>query len=147
MNEESITPLGTSGLRALPEKFKRGIGRLFGWDRGDRAHDSPRTKAAPEVPPELRERALASIREYVEGNEPLLNRASRFEERAERLQEGDGSTSESALRRAERARAEIREGLDALREAFAASDGEEGRLAFDAALSASYPQFAADGEG
>ncbi len=150
MNEESITPLGTSGLRALPEKIKRGLGRIFDRKSEGSAHEAPPSGAAPPVSsivsPELRERAAASIREYAEENETLFNRASRFEEKAERLDEGDGSTSESALRTAERARAEIMAELSALRESFAASEGNEGRLAFDAELEASHPRFAAPEE-
>lgn len=127
-------------MRALPEKIKRKVGRFFGRkaESGD-----PR----PPVSPELRERAAEDIRVYAEENEALFSRASRFEEKAERLDEGDGATSESAKRRAERARAEIRAGLSELRSTFASTHGEEGRLAFDAELDVSYRRLGVPGEG
>ncbi len=149
MNEESITSSGTAGLRALPEKIKRKVGRLFGRKSDGAEGDSHASvpQAAPDVSPELRERAAKDIREYAEDNETLFNRASRFEEKAERLQTSDGTTSESAKRRAERARSEIKSGLSELRASFSEAHGEEeGGLAFDAALGASCPQFAAPEE-
>lgn len=127
-------------MRALPRKLKRGFNRLLGRKAaGQKSDSSPKASASPE----LRARAAEGIREYAEENESLFERASRFEERAERLRAGEGSTSESALMRAERARAEIRAGLLALRESFAASNGEEGRLAFDAELEALHPRLGA----
>jgi hypothetical protein len=126
----------------LPEKIKRGLGRLFGGG-ADEPEATAHERVPSEVSSELRASAAESIRGYAEDNETLFNRASRFEEKAERLQNSDGTTSESALRRAERAREEIREELSALRESFTASNGGEGKLAFDAELEAMYPQFAA----
>lgn len=143
MNGESITSLGTAGLRALPEKIKRKAGRLF----GRKAAEGGDHSRAPTASPELRERAANDIRGYAEENETLFNRASRFEEKAERLQASDGTTSESAQRAAERARAEIRAGFSDLRSSFASAHGDEGRFAFDAELEALYPCFGAPEEG
>ncbi len=131
-------------MRALPEKIKRKVGRLLGREAAGGGDHS----RAPTAPPELRGQAAKYIREYAEENETLFNRASRFEEKAERLQSSDGTTSESAQRRAERARSEIRAELSDLRSSFASAHGDEGRLAFDTELETLYPRLAApDGEG
>lgn len=147
MNEQSITSLGTTGLRSLPEKIIRGFRRLVG--RGDGTNTGQAPDHKPPAPPassEVRARAADGIREYAEHNEALFERASRFSEKAERLQDSDGTTSESALNRAERARREIRAGLSALRESFVASEGEEGVRVFDAELEARYPELGASEE-
>lgn len=131
----------------MPEKIKRKVGRLFRREPGGGVGNSHApAPPAPEVSPELRGRAERGIREYAEENETLFNRASRFEEKAERLDEGDGSTSESAKRRAERARSEIRSGLSEIRSSFLEAHGEEGRLAFDAALESAHPRLAVSEE-
>lgn len=129
-------------MRALPEKIKRKVGRLFGRKAGEGGDHS----LAPTASPELRGRAAKDIREYAEENEVLFNRASRFEEKVERLQSSDGTTSESAQRRAERAREEIQAGLSDLRSSFASTHGDEGRLAFDTELETLYPRLAAPEE-
>ncbi len=127
----------------MPEKIKRKVGCLFGRE----ATESENHSRAPAASPELRGRAAKDIREYAEENEVLFNRASRFEEKAERLQSSDGTTSESAQRRAERARTEIRAGLSVLRSSFASAHGDEGLLAFDTELETLYPRLGSPDDG
>jgi hypothetical protein len=66
-------------------------------------------------------------------------------EKAERL-EMDGTPSESARNRAERARREVEVGLAALRASFAASvGGREGWRTFDREVERRYPAFRLSG--
>jgi hypothetical protein len=85
----------------------------------------------------LRSRAASVIREYAHVHATLFERAERLREKAERL-EKDGTPSESARNRAERARREVETGLDALRASFATS---EERRAFDREVERRYPDF------
>jgi hypothetical protein len=94
-----------------------------------------------DIDPTLRTRAAEVIREHATLHEALFERATRLEGRAGRL-EVEGTPSESARNRAERAREEISGSLAALRESFAASTGEEGRRAFDEELARRYPEVA-----
>jgi uncharacterized coiled-coil DUF342 family protein len=87
----------------------------------------------------LRSRAASVIGEYARAHATLFERAERLREKAERL-EKDGTPSESARNRAERARREVEVGLDALRASFAASSREE-RRAFDREVERRYPDF------
>jgi hypothetical protein len=89
--------------------------------------------------PAVRSRAASVIGEYARAHATLIERAERLREKAERL-ERDGTPSESARNRAERARREVEAGLDALRASFAASSRAE-RRAFDREVERRYPGF------
>src|SRR3712207_824431 len=99
MNEESLPPFASVRLRSLPRTLGLGLGRLFGRLRRRRGD-------APEDPT-LRSRAASAIREYAEAHAALFERAERLREKAERL-EKEGTPSESARNRAERAMREVR---------------------------------------
>ena len=114
------------------------MGRLFGRLRRRR-----RGAPAPEDAA-LRSRAASVIGEYADAHSTLFERAERLREKADRL-EKNGTPSESARNRAERAMREVEAGLAALRasfesEASAASEGE-GRRVFDREVERRYPAF------
>jgi hypothetical protein len=135
MNEGSLPSFASVRLRSLPRSVGLGLGRLFGRLR--------RRRGVPPAPedPTLRSLAASAIREYAEAHAALFERAERLGERAERL-EKDGTPSESARNRAERAVREVEAGLAALRASFAASAGEhEGGHAFDREVERRYPAF------
>ena len=132
MSQGSLPFLRTVALRSLPGAVARGLGRLF-----EGLH---RRRGAPENLA-LRSRAASVIGEYTEAHAALFERAERLREKAERL-ERDGTPSEIARNRAERARSEIEAGLVALRASFAASvEGREGWHAFDREVERRYPAF------
>ena len=130
MNEGSLPSFASLALRAIPGAVGRGLGLLLGRLR--------RRKEGSEDPA-LRSRAASVIGEYARAHATLFERAERLGEKAERL-EKDGTPSESARNRAERARREVEAGLDALRASFAASS-REGRRAFDQEIERRYPGF------
>src|SRR5918998_322310 len=103
MNEGSLPSFASVRLRSLPRTIGIGFGRLFGRLRR-RRDESP----APEDPT-LRSRAASAIREYAEAHAALFERAERLREKAERL-ENEGTPSESARNRAERAMREVEAG-------------------------------------
>lgn len=139
MNEESIAPSTPTGPRTLPARAGRALKRLLGLSGESPAEDNPapESPAVPEPSPELRSRAAARIQEYIDENAMLFDRATRYEARTERLRD-EGTPSESARNRAERARQEIRESFADIRKSLIASDGEEGGRAFDMEISAVY---------
>lgn len=73
--------------------------------------------AAREVGEADRERAAAALREFLEENATSVERAARMRNQAERL-EREGTPSDSARIRAERAREEVVDGLSRLRRAL-----------------------------
>ena len=91
-----------------------------------------------EPDPEIRSQAAVAIREYADSQATLFERAERLRERAERL-EGEGTPSDSARNRAERAENEVATGLADLRTTFEKTSGEEGRSAFDKEIEILYP--------
>ena len=93
----------------------------------------------------MRSRVASAIGEYAQAHATLFERAERLREKAERL-EKEGTPSESALNRAERARSEVEAGLAALRATFGASSREE-RRAFDREIERRYPDFRPSGGG
>jgi ferric-dicitrate binding protein FerR (iron transport regulator) len=134
MNEGSLPPFATVALRSLPGAVGRALGRLFARLRRRRGD------AAPEGTT-LHSRAASVIRAYSEDHATLFERAERLREKVDRL-EKDGTPSESARNRAERARREVEAGLAALRASFAASvGGREGWRAFDREVERRYPAF------
>jgi hypothetical protein len=121
-------------LRFLPGAVGRKLSRLFGRLRRRKGGSAPENHA-------LRSRAASVIREYANAHATLFERAERLREKADRL-EKDGTPSESAHNRAERARREIEVGLAALRASFAASvGGRDGWRAFDREVERRYPAF------
>lgn len=86
-----------------------------------------------------RERARKVIREFAASHATLFERAERLRARADRL-ESEGTPSDSALNRAERAEKEVAAELVGLRTAFLeAFESREGQLAFDLEVGTLYP--------
>ena len=134
MNEGSLPSFASLALRSLPGAVGRGLGRLF-WLLRRRSESQ-----APEDPA-LRSLAASAIQEYAAAHATLFERAERLREKVERLDK-NGTPSESARNRAERARREVEAGLVALRASFATSSGgDEERSAFDRELERRYPVF------
>ena len=108
----------------------RVIGRVFG-------------RKGAEFAPELTmaSQAASAIKEYAREHAALFEREERLRAKAERLAQ-EGTPSESANNRAERARTEIEAGFLALRERFAPSAGERRRV-FDHEAGRLYPRLAA----
>jgi len=130
----------------------RAWGPVLGFrNRNPTAATSRRNRSLWPLPPRVRTfspltrllpwLAASEIREYAQEHAALFERAERLRAKAERLQ-GEGTPSESANNRAERARAEVEAGLLALRERFAPSAGERKR-AFDHEAGRLYPGLAA----
>ena len=135
MNEGSLPSFASLALRSLPGAVGRGLGRLF-WLLRRR-----RESQAQEEDPALRSLAASAIQEYAAAHAALFERAERLREKVERLDK-NGTPSESARNRAERARREVEAGLVALRASFApSSGGDEERSAFDRELERRYPAF------
>jgi hypothetical protein len=126
MSEISLPLLGTLRLRSFPKVVGRAIGRVFG---------SRKAKSGPD--PETASLAASAIEEYVRDHAALFEREERLRTKAERLAQ-EGTPSESASNRAERARTEVEAGLLALRERFAPSAGERRRI-FDREAVRLYP--------
>jgi hypothetical protein len=122
MSEISLPLLGTLRLRYFPGPVRRVLGRFFGRRRRK---------------PDLTLQAASLVTEYARENTALFERAERLRQKADRL-ERDGTPSESAANRAERARMEVEAGLLALRDSFASSV-EERRRAFDHEVGRLYP--------
>ena len=128
MSEGSLPPFGLSG--SAPGFFGRALGRLFG---------RPRRREPEPVPdPGLASRAETAVGRHAGEHATLFERAERLAARARRL-ENEGTPSESANNRAERAREEVEGGLSALREAFVASEGRAGGEAFDREVGRRFP--------
>jgi hypothetical protein len=89
--------------------------------------------------PALESRAARVVREYLYAHRANLERAARLGEKAERM-EKDGTPSESARNRAERARREVMAGLATLRASFV--EERDGARAFDRVLGILCPTFA-----
>jgi hypothetical protein len=83
-------------------------------------------------------RAGSVIGRHAGEHAALFERAERLTVKARRLEEA-GTPSESANNRAGRARQEVEAGLVALRDAFVASEGRDGREAFDLEVSRRFP--------
>jgi hypothetical protein len=132
MSEISLPLLRTLRLRSFPGVAGRVLGRFFGRRKED---------SAPDVA--LASQAASEIREYAREHAALFERAERLRAKAERLQ-GEGTPSESANNRADRARREVEAGFLALRESFAPSAGER-RHAFDYEVGRLYPEFGLPG--
>lgn len=77
-------------------------------------------------------------------NATNFERAARFTEQAGRL-ESEGTPSDSARNRAERAKGEVREGLAELRASLAAQGDAEAAAALDRVVRRLYPAFETSG--
>jgi hypothetical protein len=136
MSESSLPPFGPAKLRLFLRSLRPGthlkeaLRRLRGRD------DDPVSE--PDVEP----RAAKALSEYLDAHAAILERATRLEKKAERLEKA-GTPSESARNRAGRARGEILAGLATLRASFTETAGEHrGARAFDRALEPLYPALA-----
>jgi len=132
MSEISLPLLGTLRLRSFPKVVGRAIGRVFG-----------RRKAPSAPDPATASLAASAIEEYARDHAALFEREERLRAKAERLAQ-EGTPSESASNRAERARMEVEAGLLALRERFAPSAGERRRV-FDHEAGRLYPKLSFPG--
>ncbi|MGB3635472.1 MAG: hypothetical protein WA982_15625 [Rubrobacteraceae bacterium] len=134
MSERSLPPFGVFGAKLLPFSLVKRVASRLGKNlRRARPEETP----APA--PELRSRATAAIREYADSHSALFERAERLRERAERLN-SEGTPSDTALNRAERAESEVAVELANLRTRFLkAADSREEELAFDQEVRALYP--------
>ncbi len=140
MSEGSLPPFGNLKSGFLPfSLIKRAADSFRG--RFRRPQPGGRPEPATEPGPELRSRAAAVILEYAEAHPALFERAERLRARAERL-ESEGTPSDSAYNRAERAEGEVEAGLAGLRESFAEAGtgtGRAGYVAFDREVQLRYP--------
>jgi hypothetical protein len=95
---------------------------------------------AEDAPDPLENRAARVVREYLDAHAEMVERAARLQEKAGRL-EREGTPSESARNRAERAHGEVAAGLLALRARFVAAVGREGARAFDRVVAMLAPAY------
>ena len=100
-----------------------------------------RDRSGTEEPPDpLENRAARVVREYLDAHAEIVERAARLQEKAGRL-EREGTPSDSARNRAERARVEVATGLLALRSRFVEAVGREGARAFDRVVAMLAPAY------
>ena len=100
-----------------------------------------RDRSGTEEPPDpLENRAARVVREYLDAHAEIVERAARLQEKAGRL-EREGTPSDSARNRAERARVEVAAGLLALRSRFVEAVGREGARAFDRVVAMLAPAY------
>ncbi len=114
----------------MPAALKRVFGRFLGRTRPGADGSAP--------DPSVVSRAGTAIGRHAGEHATLFERAERLAGKAGRLREG-GTPSESANNRAAGAREEVEAGLAALRDAFVASEGEEGARAFDREVGRRFP--------
>ena len=95
---------------------------------------------AEDAPDPLENRAARVVREYLDAHAESVERAARLQEKAGRL-EREGTPSESARNRADRARGEVAAGLVALRARFVVAVGREGARAFDRVVAMLAPAY------
>lgn len=138
MSEESLPPFKYLNPRRYPSRLREAAGRLMDrLRRGEPAEARPdappgRSKTEPgaEVGEKARERAAAALREHLAQNSTNVERAARMREAAGRL-EREGTPSDSARNRAERAREEVAEGIARLRRSLSAAGDDESAQALD----------------
>jgi hypothetical protein len=114
----------------VPGALKRVLGRFLGRPRPGAREPAPDAAVAS--------RAGDAIGRHAGEHATLFERAERLAVKAGRLEEA-GTPSESASNRAARARKEVGAGLTTLRDAFVASEGEEGARAFDREVGRRFP--------
>lgn len=86
--------------------------------------------ASREIGEEARRRAAKALEEYLRHNATNLDRAARMRDQADRL-DREGTPSDSARNRADRAREEVADGISRLRRAMISSGDEESARALD----------------
>ena len=143
MSESSLPPFGPArNPRALPRLAKTlarsraaaALNKLRGLTR---RRERSGTQAAPDP---LENRAARVVREYLDAHAESVERAARLQEKAGRL-EREGTPSESARNRADRARGEVAAGLLALRARFVEAVGRDGARAFDRVVAMLAPAY------
>jgi hypothetical protein len=138
MSESSLPPLKFARFRLRsrafwPPRLKETLGYLYRRGRGE--------GGPVQATSTLESRAAGAVREYLYAHAATLERATRLEEKAERLEKA-GTPSESVRNRAERARAEVVVGLAALRSSFVeTAGGRDGAYAFDRVVERRCPGF------
>ncbi len=136
MSESSLPPFDSTGFRLFLKtlrrpRLKEALERL-----SVRRRDPGDVRAT-----DLEVRAERILRKHLDAHAESFERAARLGEKAERLEE-DGTPSESARIRAERARAEVVVELAALRASFVVATEKKGGRAFDRVLEQWWPAFA-----
>jgi hypothetical protein len=136
MSESSLPAFGGMGFRLFLRtlrwpRLKGTLERLY-----VRRRDAGTVRA-----PDLEARAERILREHLGTQEESFERALRLGEKAERLEE-DGTPSESARNKAERACEEVVTGLAALRASFVEATKQKGGRVFDRVLEQRCPAFA-----
>ena len=137
MSESSLLPFGPAKvlfiLKSLrPTCLKEALDGLYTCRR--------RGLGSTQAPTESQ--AVRYVHEYLDAHVASIERAVRLEEKAGRLERA-GIPSESARKRAERARGEVVSELTFLRASFVGATGErEGARAFDRAVKLLCPAFA-----
>ena len=136
MSESSLAPFGGTEFRRFLRtlrrpRLKETLKRLY-----VRRCDAGTVRA-----PDLEARAERILREHLGTQAESFERAVRLGEKAERLEE-DGTPSESARNRAERAYKEVVAGLAALRASFVEATEKKGGHVFDRVLEQRCPAFA-----
>jgi hypothetical protein len=143
MSESSLPPFGSArNPRALPRLAKtRARSRVAAALSKLRGLTRRRERSGTEDAPDpLENRAARVVREYLDAHAEIVERAARLQEKAGRL-EREGTPSESARNRAERARGEVAAGLVALRARFVEAVGREGARAFDRVVAMLAPAY------
>lgn len=112
--------------------------RLRRGEPAEERPDAPTDRGEPEPVAEAgerarsaRERAVSALREHLAENATTVERAARMRDQADRL-EREGTPSDSARNRAERAREEVARGVARLRRSLFAAGDEESARALDA---------------
>jgi hypothetical protein len=136
MSESSLPPFGSTGFRLFPRTLRRP--RLK--ETLERLSVRRRNSGAVRAP-DLEAKAERTLCEHLGAHAENFERAVRLGKKAKRLEE-DGTPSESARNRAERARAEVVTGLAALRASFVEATEKQGGRVFDRVLEQRYSAFA-----
>lgn len=153
MGESSLSPFKASKwskiYRSPGMLLKNAVRRFFTPRHAPNSPppaETPRPQPAATEPPASgspeSSEARDTVRRYFEEQTASVDRAVRFREQAERL-EGEGTPSESARNKAERARWEVASGLSTLRASFIAGQGGEPEAAreFDREVERTFPAF------
>ena len=132
MSEGSLPPFRSTWLRFIPTLLVwKPIKKLAGRLRGRKMEAALRPRVADAS-------VVAAVDAHVEKHAALFDRAVRLREKADRL-DSEGTPSESASNRADRAASEAAFSLSELRESFAVSNGGGRLRAFDEEVKRRYP--------
>ncbi len=105
---------------------------------------APDGKESPAPDGAAEDRAAAAAEAYMRSNATNVERAARFAEQAGRL-ESEGTPSDSARNRAERAKEEVSGGLADLRASLVVGGDAEAAAALDRVVGRLYPAFEPSG--